>query len=242
MPSWRAEVTSRVSKITRNAAYTSIFKILAQFDGTMSLFHALRIGLLVWFMLLTIAIAQDASIPLIDISAGGSHACAIGDGNESGFCWGSNSNGQLGDGNAVGSSVPVAVVAPGSGAWLQVTTGSSHSCAIQNSTETPCCWGSNADGQLGDGSYQDQNRPAPVGGGAAQPAVKQISAGYKHTCAITKNATVICWGANDYGQLGDGSMVSRNVPSPALYGEDGWQQVSSGYLHTCGLQDDGTAW
>ena len=70
------------------------------------------------------------------------------------------------------------------------------------------CWGSNAFGQLGDGTTVD--RPAPV---AAQiTGVVSVSAGEVHGCARTADGAVRCWGGNGFGQVGDGATVNHGVP------------------------------
>ncbi|MBU1245266.1 hypothetical protein KKD52_01135 [Myxococcota bacterium] len=68
-----------------------------------------------------------------------------------------------------------------------------------------------------------------------------ISAGGEHTCAIGPDATVWCWGANDYGQLGNGTNLDTSVPVQVT-GLTGVRQIASGYFHSCAVLDDNTVW
>jgi hypothetical protein len=77
-------------------------------------------------------------------------------------------------------------------------------------------------------------------------SVKQISAGYYHTCAIADNDQVYCWGLNDYGQLGDGTTENRHVPTQ-IGTDSNWRSVAVGDgallgRHTFAIRTDGTLW
>jgi alpha-tubulin suppressor-like RCC1 family protein len=71
------------------------------------------------------------------------------------------------------------------------------------------CWGSNAFGQLGDGTTTDVPSPSAVRG---LVHVRTITAGTGHTCALVKGGQVDCWGANDAGELGDGTTAGSPIP------------------------------
>ncbi len=64
-----------------------------------------------------------------------------------------------------------------------------------------------------------------------------IAAGGVHTCAIGPDSTAWCWGANDYGQLGDGTNNDSPVPVQVI-GLTGVRQITSGYFHSCAILDD----
>jgi alpha-tubulin suppressor-like RCC1 family protein len=143
------------------------------------------------------------------IAAGGRHTCALMTaGGVS--CWGYNEFGQLGDGTTTDSPMPVAVAGlPRS--VRAITTGGNFSCALKTDGGV-MCWGLNAAGQLGDGTYTDS--PAPVDATGLASGVSAIAAGYYHICGITKNGGVTCWGGNESGQLGIGTTVD----SPTMTG------------------------
>jgi len=82
-----------------------------------------------------------------------------------------------------------------------VAVGGLHTCAL-GSDGTAVCWGSNADGQLGDGTTEQHLTPVPVSGVTDAVA---IAAGRFHTCALRSSGTVECWGSNADGQVGDGT-------------------------------------
>lgn len=168
------------------------------------------------------------------ISAGSSHTCAVSKDNTV-KCWGYNLHGQLGDGSTTNrtTATPVAnlpaVSAIAAGAW--------HTCAL-GKDRTVECWGRNDSGQLGNGTTTSS--PSPT---ATQVAgltdVKAIAAGGSHTCAIRKDRTVVCWGDNQSGQLGDGTLTSSTTPVPVsnLTGVVG---IAAGGSHTCAVRKDRT--
>ncbi|MBU1684152.1 MAG: hypothetical protein V1768_03535 [Patescibacteria group bacterium] len=73
------------------------------------------------------------------------------------------------------------------------------------------CWGYNSSGQLGDGSYSNKLTPVQVFG-LGSGTVKEITAGYQHTCALKTNGSMVCWGYNYHSQLGDGSTSDKLTP------------------------------
>lgn len=131
------------------------------------------------------ATAASGQGPWAQVSAGGSHTCAV---TSSGvlYCWGFNGQGQ--------SDVPGDL-----GTVSQVSAGSTHTCAV-TTAGTVRCWGDNRGGQSA--------VPDDLG------TVTQVSAGFLHTCAVTSAGTVRCWGGDSLGQssvpedLGTVSQVS----------------------------------
>ena len=164
------------------------------------------------------------------VSVGQLHTCGI-RGDDTLWCWGSNSSGQLGDNSTTDRLVPTAI--SGGGSWKQVSAGSSHTCGIL-SDDSVRCWGNNGNGQLGDNSTTQRLVPTAISGGGSW---KQVSAGNNHTCGILSNDTLHCWGSNSTGQLGDNSTTQRLVPT-AISGGGSWKQVSAGNTHTCGILSD----
>jgi alpha-tubulin suppressor-like RCC1 family protein len=158
----------------------------------------------------------------IAIAAGAGDTCAILIGGDL-KCWGDNSVGQLGTGNFNDSHVPAQVASLSSGAE-QVTLGEDFGCAlIATPGATVVCWGdADAQGQLGDGSFtEDDPFPTQVFGLTAPPAggpggPEQVEAGSHHACVVLFTGKVECWGEGDFGNLGDGSKIDRAVPTPTI--------------------------
>ncbi|HEX2858305.1 MAG TPA: hypothetical protein VHO26_12650 [Propionibacteriaceae bacterium] len=139
------------------------------------------------------------------VSAGRTSTCARTTGGAV-RCFGDNSTGIAGASAGAQSSVPMTII--GSGA-KQVDVGSVAACAITGSGGVQC-WGNNYNGTLGNGSTYDSYTPVNVAG--LSSGVKQIAVGGAHACAITSSSTVVCWGDNQYGQLGDGTTTDRTRP------------------------------
>lgn len=166
--------------------------------------------------------------PAQQLYAGAYHTCTVVGG--AALCWGSNNVGQLGDGTTAGKLAPVGVHALGTGV-LSIAGGETHTCALLAGGGVSC-WGDNFYSQLGDSTDDDHllpNSVSSLGGG-----VRSISAGLRHTCAVTAAGGVDCWGWNVYGQLGDGQGGERLVPAP-VYNLYGAQALAAGGNHTCAL-------
>jgi alpha-tubulin suppressor-like RCC1 family protein len=172
---------------------------------------------------------------VVAIAAGDNHTCAVTA--QGGVkCWGANGDGQLGDGTTDAQSVPVDVSAL-EGPVTAVAAGTSHTCAAMAQGGV-VCWGSNASGQLGDESDVDF-RPAPDAVGGIQGGITALTAKGDHTCVLDAAGEVMCWGANKYGQLGDGTDENRSLPVPTL-GLDGTPAlVAAGWGQTCAVLGDG---
>jgi alpha-tubulin suppressor-like RCC1 family protein len=146
------------------------------------------------------------------LSAGGYHTCVIIAGGSL-QCWGFNGFGELGDGSTIDSSTPVDVVDITDATSL--SAGGQHTCAIIAGGSIEC-WGFNERGYLGRGTQTSfEAIPAPVTGIANAAAV---SADSFHTCALLTDASVVCWGYNSSGELGDGTtntaLTFVGVPGP----------------------------
>jgi alpha-tubulin suppressor-like RCC1 family protein len=180
------------------------------------------------------------------IRAGAIHTCAdsiIG----RIHCWGGNSDGQLGNVNDT-------LLMPGQTAGfvlaktLNLSAGAYHTCVLnQRSIATTAltlvegtayCTGNNSDGQLGDGTLTSKNVLTRVSGGNI---FLSISSGERHTCGILRRTRILlCWGDNEYGQLGNGTDVDERTPivvSSSLR----FSSVTAGAGHTCGITTDGAA-
>lgn len=113
-----------------------------------------------------------------------------------------------------------------------IALGDRHTCAITIAGGLKC-WGSNSDGQLGDGTTADRQTPVDVVG--LSSGVVSVGAGALFTCAVTQQGAAKCWGANPYGQLGDGTSTQQLTPTQVVGLTSGVKSVSGGDNHTCAL-------
>ncbi len=167
------------------------------------------------------AAGADASPGLIasgatdwkSVSAGSSHTCATRAGRIA--CWGYDRYGQLGDGSASGTEAPdptPGLIASGARDWTSVRSASNHTCALR--AGRVACWGLDNYGQLGDGTAGGtDSTPGFIASGATD--WKSVEGADGHTCAI-RSTFLACWGADDVGQLGDGSAGDDPDPTPSL--------------------------
>jgi alpha-tubulin suppressor-like RCC1 family protein len=131
--------------------------------------------------------------------------------------------------------------------FRQVTAGEEHTCGVTTGNVT-YCWGWNTVGELGIGTDTGpetcsdlpcSTRPVRVVGGLA---FRQVSAeGGSHTCGVTTDHRLYCWGLNHLGQLGDGTGTDSPRPvwvAPRL----AFRQVSAGSIHTCGVTTNNVAY
>lgn len=200
------------------------------------------------------------------ISAGYRHSCAVAS-DGTGFCWGDNAFGQLGDGTQGPSDTPVQVA--GGFRFNSISAGGDHSCGI-TTAGTAVCWGSNESGQLGTGGVGGISAtPVAVSGGltfsrisastgtltTTPPDSLGVSHRYKegsgHTCALTTAGAIFCWGDDGDLQLGRGPFsggANGVSPTPSrviggeLPGTVTFVSVSTGSRHSCGVGSDGAAY
>jgi alpha-tubulin suppressor-like RCC1 family protein len=149
------------------------------------------------------------------ITAGAGHSCAL-QAARTVVCWGANDSGQLGNGSTDASATPVTVTVTDLPVALSVAAGGGerdgqlvgHSCAVDTSFHV-MCWGRNAEGQLGAGKTERAQEPVPVAvlGRPDQedPYLTDVVAldlGAFHSCALDHDGPVLCWGDDEFGQLG----------------------------------------
>jgi alpha-tubulin suppressor-like RCC1 family protein len=152
------------------------------------------------------------------ISAAGS-TCGVTTSGEA-YCWGGNSNGVLGDGTTTERLLPTPVA--GSHRFTDVRIAEMHTCGVTTGAAA-LCWGRNEWGQLGDGTGGTgiaRQVPTPVVGGHAFAAVSTGGSIFTgaHTCGVTRGGLAYCWGANHYGQVGDGTTANgRVVPTGVAF-------------------------
>lgn len=182
----------------------------------------------------TTAVTVSSVTGARDVAGGDSHSCAR---TLSGavFCWGNNSQGQLGDGTTLQRYAPVAVL--GIEDTVHVSAGERHTCAVRAGGRV-LCWGDSSRGQLGIGTPTlPYSEPVPVEVSGVTNGVS-VAAGSEHTCVLRSNGTVACWGANSWGQLGDGTATSRFTPTTVVGVADA-VEIAAGLWHTCARRASG---
>jgi len=168
------------------------------------------------------------------LTAGGDHTCALLDSGGV-VCWGLNSKGQLGNYSNSDPLAPVTV--NGLSRVVALSAGGEHTCALQ-ADGTVRCWGSNDFGQLGNGTSVPYSvAPVKVSG---LSTVVALSAGTNHTCALLDGGGAKCWGANGWGQLGNGTVTTSTPLPVTVSGLAGAVTISAGGGHTCARFADGT--
>ena len=177
----------------------------------------------------------------VQLALGGGGACVrMADGSVA--CWGAfNDSGQLGTDAGAGTAVPVPVA--GISGAVDIALGQSHSCAALDTGEVKC-WGINGKGQLGQGVYDPATSADPLtvlGLGGDSPHAVKVAAGRDHSCALLADATMVCWGGNFAGRLGDGTGQDRLTPTKVVELAD-VVSIDAGDQVTCAIRNDGTAW
>lgn len=176
----------------------------------------------------------------LKVSAGGNHTCAIQD-DDSLWCWGNNSAGQLGIGTTSHMPSPQQLTPPNKLGWYAVSSGKNHTCAI-DSDDIGHCWGLNNFGQLGNGIALDTSTARQFD---TATNWNSIDSGALHSCGLktdpfTSLKTLWCGGINNFGQLGIGSTANQSAPVQ-IKGRDAtledWAYVSNGHYHSCAIQN-----
>ncbi|HET9947821.1 MAG TPA: hypothetical protein VFQ22_02730, partial [Longimicrobiales bacterium] len=179
-------------------------------------------------------------VRFVDIGASYAHTCALDDAGAA-WCWGFNGDGRLGDGTTADRTVPTPVA--GGHTFVSLGVGDAHTCGLR-ADGVVLCWGANVRGQLGDGDAPPpgdfgpvvfDSLPQPVAG---DHRFASLSVGLHHACALEEDGSAYCWGANEMGQLGDGTFVDRDVPTPVAGGHR-FASLHAGGL-TCGFRLDST--
>jgi alpha-tubulin suppressor-like RCC1 family protein len=181
----------------------------------------------------------QTGISFTSITAGGFHTCGL---TSTGlaYCWGKNSDGQLGDDTTTDRNIPTAVSQTGI-SFKNIITGGSHTCGL-TSAGLAYCWGWNISGQLGIGTYTTYLYiPTAV----AQTGISftSMTAFNNHTCGITSTGLAYCWGHNNYGQVGDSTSANKySVPTAVAQAEISFTSINTGDQHTCGITSAGVSY
>jgi len=196
----------------------------------------------------------SGNLKFVSIGAGNIFACGL-TADSAAYCWGNNTFGQLGigpGGPAVCAGEPcstVPVLVSGGLKFTTLSVGYWHACGL-TADSAAYCWGDNGDSQLGATSAETcsglgavlscSTVPLPVDG-----ALKfaQLNAGRFHSCGVVATGDGYCWGANTYGELGNGSPGAANPTPTLIAGGLSFAAVSAfGGWHSCGLTVAGVAY
>ena len=188
------------------------------------------------------------------IATGSSHSCAL-LANKTVSCWGANFVGQLENGTTQNSSTPqtvtglsnVTAIAASATLILFSPSGRSegglHSCALL-ADETVWCWGDNSWDQLGPNAPSSQPCDLPCPRNAVDVGLGKVAAvatGGAHSCVRLTDGTVWCWGANSFGQLGNGTFAISSPPVKVNKLKN-VTAITAGGAHSCALLADETVW
>ncbi len=172
-----------------------------------------------------------------EVAAGGSHTLFR---KSDGTVWavGLNSSGQLGNNTTISSIYPVQIQTTTGllTGVMQLAAGTSHNLALLTSGSI-YAWGNGSSGQLGNNTTTAQQTKAVLVSGGS--VYQKIAAGETHSLAVRTDHTVVAWGANEQGQLGNGTVSSRLIPT-AMNGVEGASTVAAGAKHSLVLKSDGT--
>ena len=202
--------------------------------------HATRLRRGVWVGTAGVAsvlVGLGAVVPAQPVAAAGRGAHSSGRAaTAAAVAWGDNSAGELGNGTLTGSDAPGGV--SGLSGVRAVAAGGRHELAVLAGGAV-MAWGDDTFGQLGNGiasANGDTEVPTAVPG---LSGVTAVAAGEEHSLALLSDGTVMAWGENRYGQLGNGSTVGSAVPVP-VKGLTGVKAIAAGSLFSLALLNNGT--
>jgi alpha-tubulin suppressor-like RCC1 family protein len=181
---------------------------------------------------------------IVAVDGTSTHCALRGDGTV--WCWGGNESGEVGNGT-VAKAQPSPVLVSGLGNVVAISGNDMHQCALR-SDGTLWCWGDNDQGELGDGTTTNRATPVQVAGISNAVAVAAARAPFVlsgGTCAILVDGSARCWGSDDYGQLGNGTITSSYVAQPTpvvVSGVSNALEIAVGSDAVYVIKADGTLW
>jgi alpha-tubulin suppressor-like RCC1 family protein len=177
--------------------------------------------------------------------------CATGE-DGSVWCFGDDDFGEMGNGVTTTETLPL-TQATSSATWVTVSCSLGQTCALDD-TGNIWCWGDNRDGQVGDDLPGEAPALTPVQAGTDTDWASVAPGDAEHSCALKKDGTLWCWGANGSGEIGDGTQAEEtsllwtigggNKASPTQETTDGtWSHASTGQGYTCAISSStGIPW
>ncbi len=196
----------------------------------------------------------DRSVPVrvtgitnaTQVGGGGNSTCVL-TREQTVICFGDNRFGLVGLGNFDIDQSANRRPVNGINEAVQVSVSGAHACALLR-RGTVKCWGLNYDGQLGNGkkSSDDMAKNPDAKQGVSEAVTVngitgavQVSTGATHSCALLNNGTVACWGANDQGQLGDGTTTHSAV-AVTVQNINNATKIALGAYFSCALTKPGS--
>jgi len=183
---------------------------------------------------------------VVSVSVGREHSCALTAAGDA-WCWGNNEFGQVGIPHGTVTCAredraipcePAPRAVSGGRKFQRIAAGGSHTCAIAVDGHL-FCWGSNANGQLGDPTSVQATAPvAPL----SAALYSDIAAGDQHTCALRTDGVVLCWGANEFGQLAASTAGTGFAVPTVAQTNLRFVSLSAGVQRTCARQSLGTTY
>lgn len=175
--------------------------------------------------------------------------CALDNSGEA-YCWGGNYAGGLGIGTADGDPHSTPEPVAGGHAFTALDGSWYAFCAVDDAGDA-YCWGWNDQGQVdGTGSGPDAcavnwatncaASPTKVPGGHTFTEV--ATGGRNHSCGVTDDGSTLCWGTNFEGQFGNGATATTPAGPEAAAGGMTFVSLTADWSHTCGIDEDGSAW
>lgn len=171
----------------------------------------------------------------VKVESASRHVCATRASGKA-YCWGNNTDGELGDNSLVQKTSPSEVYGSHND-WMYAGAQGTISCGIRSNNGTygeAYCWGSNHTGAIGDGSFTQREIPTLVSGGFTDWTT--ITGNADFTCGMRRTGQAYCWGKNDYGQLGQGNTTDYNTPREVVGAYTDWSHIAAGSWHTCGVR------
>ena len=173
---------------------------------------------------------------VIAIAANSNYSLALTSGGQI-ISWGSDAFGQLGNGGTNINNPSTGTVTGAQNNNVAIVAGTHHALALQ-ADGTVLTWGDNSIGQLGVGATTPQ-QTAPVQITSLQNIIA-LSAGYEHALALKSDGTLLAWGRDSEGQLGDSTALAQQSTPVAVQGASEITGISSGDYHNVALKADGT--
>lgn len=173
------------------------------------------------------------------ITAGVSHTCATTASHEA-YCWGLNGEGQLGTGNNTGANSPQKVFRSTGQAFDQIVAGENHTCALDDASGLPYCWGVGWSGQLGNNQNSSANIPQAVTMPSGVTFASLHGGSNSHnTCGVTASGAAYCWGNNNSGMI-DAANQGSPVSAPRLWASgSSFSSLAMVWGTLCGAKTDG---